>query len=218
MIGLFGVGLLHNFGIHKMDQIVEIFYSFHSPYCYFAMDRLWQIGQKFDVRAIWQPYSSKLAGQGYQGNMPEEMASYIREDSVRLAKKFGLPLVVRADWPNNEFDADKSIRGALVASDMGILYEYNIKMFHRWWGEGEDPNEQSFFIELCDDLDIDPNEFSGKMNSSDVRERVRGCFKRGKKLGVFDVPTIIINEERFQGMERIEVAEEKLTEMGLKKG
>ncbi|MCC6932408.1 MAG: DsbA family protein [Deltaproteobacteria bacterium] len=200
-----------------MDQIVEIFYSFHSPYCYFAIDRLWQIGQKFDARVIWQPYSSKLAGQGYQGNMPEEMASYVREDSVRLAKKLGLRLVLRADWPQNEFDADKSIRGALVASDMNILYEYNIKMFQRWWAEGEDPNEQSFLVELCDDLDIDPNEFSGKMNSSDVRERVRGCFKRGKKLGVFDVPTIIIGEERFHGMERIEAAEERLTEMGLRK-
>lgn len=200
-----------------MDQIVEIFYSFQSPYCYLALDRLSQISQNFDVRVLWQPYSAKAAGQGFQSNISEEEISYTREDIVRLAKKMDLPLVLRSDWPQNEFDPDRSIRGALVASDLGILYEYNIKMFHRWWGEGEDPNEQSFLVELCDDLDIDPNEFSGRMNSSDIRERVRGTYKRGKKLGVFEVPMIVIGEERFFGLERITAAEERLTELHLRK-
>ena len=200
-----------------MDQIVEIFYSFQSPYCYVALDRLSQISQNFDVRVLWQPYSAKAAGQGFQNNVSEEEISYIREDVVRLAKKMDLPMVLRSDWPQNEFDPDRSIRGALVAADLGILYEYNIKMFHRWWGEGEDPNEQSFLIELCDDLDIDPNEFSGRMNSSDIRERVRGTYKRGKKLGVFEVPMIIIGEERFFGLERVTAAEERLTELNLRK-
>jgi 2-hydroxychromene-2-carboxylate isomerase len=83
-------------------------------------------------------------------------------------------------------------------------------MFHRWWGEGEDPNDQSFFIELCDDLDIDPNEFSGRINTADTRERVRGIYRRGRKLQVFDTPTIIIGEERFFGMDRIQQVEDKL--------
>ena len=202
----------------NMDQIVEIFYSFQSPYCYLALDRLSQISEKFDVRVLWQPFSAKAAGQGAPTSQGEEQSSYVREDVVRLAKKMELPLVLRSDWPQNEFDPERSIRGALVASDLGILYEYNIKMFHRWWGEGQDPNEQSFLVELCDDLDIDPNEFSGRMNSSDVRERVRGTYKRGKKMAVFDVPMVVIGEERFLGLERIAAIEDRLTELGLRKG
>jgi 2-hydroxychromene-2-carboxylate isomerase len=202
-----------------MIQTIEIFYSFQCPYSYLAIDRLSQFEQKFDVKVLWQPYSAKAAGKNFQ-NAPisPERASYIKEDVTRVAKKMDMPLVINPEWPEKEPDPDKSIRGALIAGDMEIAVEYNIKMFHRWWGEGEDPNDQSFFVQLCDDLDIDMNEFAAMINTADTRERVRGIYKRGKKLQVFDTPTILIGEERFYGIDRIDAAEERLKELGMKKG
>ncbi|MDX1402201.1 MAG: DsbA family protein [Kiloniellales bacterium] len=199
-----------------MIQTVEIFYSFQCPYSYLAIDRLSQIDHRFDIKVLWQPYSAKATGKNFQSSpLPEDRASYIREDVVRLAKDIDMPLVMNGDWPEREFDPEKSIRGAVVASDLDVILEYNIKMFHRWWGEGLDPNDQNFFIELCEDLDIDPNEFSGRINTTDTRERVRGIYKRGRKLQVFDVPTIIIGEERFYGIDRIDAAEKRLEELGV---
>ncbi len=128
-----------------------------------------------------------------------------------------IPLIIPEEWPDAEFDADKSLRGALIAYDLNLGLEYNIKMFQRWWGEALDPNEQKFFIELCDDLDIDPNEFSGRLNSTDTKERIKGTYKRARKLGIFETPTILIGEERFVGIDRISNARAKLTELGLAK-
>lgn len=197
-----------------MIQTVEIFYSFQCPYSYLAIDRLCQLESKFDIKVLWQPYSAKASGKNFQSaSIPSDKVSYIKQDIPRLAKAMEMPLNMKEDWPESEPDPERSIRGAVVASDLDIIMEYNIKMFHRWWGEGEDPNEQDFFIELCDDLDLDPNEFSGRINTTDTRERVRGIFKRGKKLQVFDTPTIVIGEERFQGIDRIEMAEDRLREM-----
>ena len=200
-----------------MSHIVEIFYSFQSPYCYLSLDRLSKLGEKFDIDVLWQPLTVKSSSIG-NSTMSEQQVSYIKEDAVRLSKKCNLPLNFCDNWPYTEFDAEKSIRGALVASDFGILYEYNIKMFQRWWDTAADPNEQSFLVELCDDLDIDPNEYSGKINSADVRDRIRGLVKRSRTLGVFDVPMILIDKERFYGIEGITSAEEKLTALGLRKG
>ena len=201
-----------------MIQTVEIFYSFQCPYSYLAIDRLCQFEDKFEAKVLWQPFSAKATGKNFQNSIfPPDRASYIREDVVRLAKKMEMPLVMKGDWPDEEFDPERSIRGAVVASDLEIILEYNIKMFHRCWGEGEDPNDQSFFIELCDDLDIDPNEFSGRINTTDTRERVRGIYKRGRKLQVFDTPTILIGEERFYGIDRIAAAEERLRELEIGK-
>jgi 2-hydroxychromene-2-carboxylate isomerase len=202
-----------------MIQTVEIFYSFESPYSYLANDNLAQLEDKYEVRVLWHPYSARAAGQNFQApSMHSTQVSYVKEDVVRLAKKMEMPLVMRGDWPEHQFDPERSIRGALVASDLNILYEYNIKMFQRWWGEAEDPNDQSFLIELCDDLDIDPNEFSGRMNTSDIRERVRGNFKRGQKLGIFDVPMVLVGEERFFGFDRLCAVEERLSELNLQRG
>ncbi len=201
-----------------MVQTIEIFYSFQCPYSYLALDRLSQLEAKFDVQVLWQPYSAKAAGQNFQSHPQSgERSSYIREDAVRLARASGMPLVMRNDWPEKEFDPEKSTRGAVVASDLEIILEYNIKMFQRWWGEGADPNEQSFFIQLCDDLDVDPNEFAGRISTTDTRERVRGIYKRGRKLQIFDTPMIVIGEERFFGIDRIDAAEQRLTELGVKK-
>jgi 2-hydroxychromene-2-carboxylate isomerase len=201
-----------------MIQTIEIFYSFQCPYSYLAIDRLSEIQNKFDIRVLWQPFSAKASGQNFQSTpISSDRASYIREDVVRLAKQMEIPLVMHTDWPEGAFDPERSIRGAVVAGDLDLQLEYNIKMFQRWWGDAEDPNDQSFFIELSDDLDIDPNEFAGRISTTDTRERVRGIYKRGKKLGVFDTPTIIIDEERFVGIDRIAAAEEKLTELGLTK-
>ena len=205
-----------------MINTVEIFYSFESPYSYLAIDQLARLEEEYDARVLWHPYSARAAGQGYQttpfsGPSASSYAGYVREDIVRLAKKLDLPLVLRQDWPEQQFDPERSVRGALVAQDEGVLYEYNIKMFHRWWGEAQDPNDPTFLAELCDDLDIDSHKFTSRINTSDVRERVRGIFKRGQKLGIFDVPMIMIGEERFFGPDRISFVHDRLTELGLKK-
>lgn len=200
-----------------MLQTVEIFYSFDCPYSYLAIDRLSQIESTFDVKVLWQPYSPRSAGKNFQSgsNISQDKLSYIREDATRLAKQMEMPLVFREEWPEQDFDAEKSTRGALVASDRESTLEFNIKVFHRWWGEGEDPNDQSFFIELCDDLDVDANEFAGRINSSEIRERLRGVVRRGRKLQIFETPTIVINEERFVGIDRINQAIDKLKELKL---
>lgn len=201
-----------------MIQTVEIFYSFECPYSYLAIDKLSQLENKFDVQVLWQPFSQKASGKGFTHNsMPTERSSYIREDVVRLARAMEMPLVVRGEWPETDFDPDRSIRGAIIAADLGLSLEYNIKMFDRWWGKGEDPNDQAYFLELCEDLDVDAHEFASKMSTTDTRERVRGIYKRGKKLGVYETPTVIIGEERFLGLDRLHFVEERLTELGTRK-
>lgn len=201
-----------------MIQTIEIFYSFQCPYSYLAIDRLSQLENRYDIRALWQPYSPKAAGQSFQPfGQNSERSSYIREDVIRLAKEMEMPLVMKSDWPEKEFDPEKSTRGAIIATDLDLVLEYNIKMFDRWWGVGEDPNDQSFFIELCDDLDLDPNEFAGRMSSSDTRERVRGVYKRARKLQIFDTPMVVVGEERFFGLDRIPAVEARLEELGVKK-
>ena len=201
-----------------MIQTIEIFYSFQCPYSYLAIDRLSQLESNYDIKVLWQPYSAQAAGQSTNQHIFPEKASYIREDVVRLAKAMEMPLVMKSSWPEEPFDAEKSTRGAIVSGDLDLTFDYNIKMFHRWWGEGEEPNDQSFFVELCDDLDVDPNEFAGRISTTDTRERVRGVYKRGRKLGIFETPTIVIGEERFAGLDRIAHAEDRLAELGVKKG
>jgi 2-hydroxychromene-2-carboxylate isomerase len=202
-----------------MTVNVEIFYSFQSPYSYLALDPLYEIQDKYDVDLLWQPFSAKASGNPVpqMGVLPDKL-SYLYEDTKRIAADRGLALTYPDTWPEVEFDPARITRGALIANDLGVLMEYNVKVFDKWWGLGENPNEDTFMTELCEDLDIDLGDFLSKVSSSDTRERVKGLYKRGRKLGVFDTPTFVFESgERIVGYDKIPYLAERLDQLGLKK-
>jgi 2-hydroxychromene-2-carboxylate isomerase len=201
-----------------MTLTIEVFYSFQSPYSYLALDQIYALESDYDVDLLWQPFSAKAAGQPITPTpvIPEKL-SYLFEDTKRFADELGLPLKFPEGWPEGEFDPGRATRGAIVAGDMGVLMEYNIKMFNKWWGLGENPNDEAFTTQLCEDLDIDLGEFLSKVSSSDTRERVKGIYKRGKKFDVFDTPTFVIDKERFVGIDKIPFLRARLKKLGLER-
>jgi len=197
-----------------MTTTIEIYYSFQNPYSYLALDSLYQLVKDFEFEFLWQPFSARASGQQTPvAQVIPEKLSYLFEDTKRYAEDHSLPLVYPDEWPQNEFDPGRVTRGAVVASDMDVLMEYNYKVFHKCWGIGENPNSDEFMSELCDDLDIDLGEFLSKVSASDTRERVKGIYKRGKKLGVFDTPTVVIGNDRYVGLDKIHVVREKLVKL-----
>lgn len=201
-----------------MSTNVEVFYSFQSPYSYLALEAIYDVEKKFDVELLWQPFSAKASGQQITAaSVNPDKLSYLFEDTKRYADEHSIPMEYPATWPEVEYDPGRVTRGAIVANDMGILLEYNFKVFHRWWGEGQDPNDEDFLNELCDELDVDLGEFLSKLSNSDTRERVKGVFKRGRKLGIFDTPTFVIDKERIVGIDKIPYLENRLTSLGLAK-
>jgi len=201
-----------------MSLNLEVFYSYQSPYSYLALESIYNIAAKFDVELLWQPFSAKASGHTVTPApvIPEKL-SYLFEDTTRIATDLKIPLVYPEGWPEGEFDPGRVTRGALVASDLGVLMEYNYKVFHKWWGLGENPNDETFTNELCEELDIDIGEFLSKLSSSDTRERVKGIYKRGRKLDVFDTPTFLIEKERFVGIDKIPSLCQRLEKLGLMK-
>ncbi|MCB0338786.1 MAG: DsbA family protein [Bdellovibrionales bacterium] len=197
---------------------IEVFYSFQNPYSHLALDSIYSLENTYDIQLLWQPFSAKAAGQQVQPYpvIPEKLM-YLFEDTKRFAKDHNIPLTYPEAWPETEFDPTRVTRGALIANDMGILMEYNYKVFQKWWGLGENPNDPDFMTDLCDELDIDPGDFLSKISSSDTRERVKGLYRRGKKLGVFDTPTFIIDGEKYVGIDKIHSIAERLDKMGLRK-
>lgn len=202
-----------------MPLSVEVYYSFQSPYAYLALESVYDLAEQYDIELLWQPFSARAAGQQLPPSsiIPDKL-SYLFEDTLRFAKEANMPLTYPEGWPENEFDPGRVTRGALVAADMEILKEYNYKVFHRWWGLGENPNDENFMNELCDELDINLGDFLSKLSSSDTRERVKGIYKRGRKVGVFDTPTFVIDTERFFGIDKVAYLRARFEKMGLRRG
>ena len=202
-----------------MTKSIEFFYSYQSPYSYVALDLLYDIQDNCDVEVLWQPFSAKASGQQMPttGIIPDKL-TYLFEDTRRFAEELAVPLQFAENWPENEFDPSRVTRGALIANDLGVLKEYNYKVFDKWWGRAENVNDENFMTELCEELDIDLGDFLSKISSSDTRERVKGVYKRGRKLGVYDTPTLLIDgKERLVGIDKIPYLAKRLETEGLRR-
>ncbi len=199
-------------------MIIEVFYSFQNPFCHLALDEIYNLEKNYNVELIWQPFSAKSAGQAVNAvSINPDKLSYMIEDVKRYAKGHNISLKLPESWPNEEFDATRITRGAIVAKDMGFLMEYNYKVLDYCWGQGENPNTEEFWAELCEEMDVEIGEFISKISSSDTREKIKGIYSRGKNFGVFDTPTFVINKERFVGLDKIYSIKEFLEKSGLKK-
>ncbi len=201
-----------------MALTIEVFYSFQSPYSYLALEETYDLEDSYDISLLWQVYSAKASGEQVPAYpvVPEKLM-YLFEDCNRYAKDHNVPIAFPETWPETEFDPTRVSRGAVIAADLGVQKEYLFKVFHHIWGLGLDPNEQDFLNELCEDLDVDVGDFLSKISSSDTRERVKGLYKRGRKLSVFDTPTFVIDNERFVGLDKLPLLREKFSKLGLKK-
>jgi 2-hydroxychromene-2-carboxylate isomerase len=201
-----------------MTLTIEAYYSFQNPYCYLALDQMYDLAENFDIEVLWQPFSAKASGETVTPApiVPDKL-SYLFEDTKRFALDNNIPLQYPEGWPENEYDPGRVTRGAIVARDMGIGKEYTYKVFYKWWGLGENPNDQNFMNELCDELDVDLGDFLSKVSSSDTRERIKGIYKRGRKLGIFDTPSFLIDKERIYGMDKISQLKDRFIKMGLAK-
>lgn len=198
-----------------MTVSIEVFYSFQSPYSYLALESIYELEKNFDIELLWQPFSAKASGQQVPAaSVYPDKLSYLYEDTKRYAEDGNLPLVFPETWPQEEYDPGRVTRGAIVAHDLGFLMEYNYKVSYHWWGLGQNPNDDNFLSELCDELDVDLGEFLSKVSNSDTRERVKGIYKRGRTLGVFDTPTLVVDKERFFGIGKIPYLAERLRKQG----
>lgn len=75
-----------------MPLSIELFWSFRSPYCYLALDRLLALkrdhGVEIWVRHVWP---GAMRRQGYFGHLDGNYPAYQKHDAERMAAYLGIP-------------------------------------------------------------------------------------------------------------------------------
>ncbi len=75
-----------------MKYSVDVFWSFRSPYCYFALDRLLEIHRREDATIIIRPvYPMAIRDADFFKRTNPQYRAYHTLDSKRIAEFLGLP-------------------------------------------------------------------------------------------------------------------------------
>ena len=195
-------------------QGVSIYIDFKSPYAYLAKDPAEALARDLGATLDWLPYILDIpsflgsARLDKQGNVVEEnrnahqwrRVKYSYMDCRRQAHKRGL--VIRGT--QKIWDSTLAATGLLYAKRQGesVRRRYTDLTFERFWKRELDIEDTATIASVLREAGADAAGFAAYATEDGPRE-VSRISRDAEAMGVFGVPSFVIDGELFWGNEHL---------------
>lgn len=196
------------------ERVVTVYTDYKSPYAFLAKDPTHELARDFPVRLDWLPYVLDIpsflgsARLDAQGRVIEEnrnahqwrRVKYSYMDCRRQARKRGL--VIRG--PQKIWDSTLAAAGLLYAKRQGdeVLRRYNDIVFERFWKRELDIEDPAVIAGVLAEAGADAAGFAAYAAEAGPRE-VDRISREAEEMGIFGVPTFVVDGEQFWGREHL---------------
>lgn len=182
---------------------IEFFYDIVSPYSYIAATQLKQFDGKAEV--VWRPFLLggvfKATGNSGPAFSVAAKMPYMFKDLQRLARHFGIPLTMPANFPV----LTVTVQRVLCAASDAERAALSLKLFHAYWGEGRNVTDEALLTELVG------AELMAKTQDEAVKNQLKDNTYEAVERGAFGAPTFFVGDEMFFGEDRLFLMHELLT-------
>ncbi len=193
-----------------MTKSVEFLFDFGSPTTFLAYKQLPKIAARHGARIVWTPILLgavfKATGNASPAMIPSK-AKYMNTDMARFSKKYGVVLNMNAHFPVNTLPL---MRGAVAYQQTPQFDIYVNAMFDAMWSHPRNLNDQHEIAHVLHDIGIKPDDFLGRIERAEVKEKLKSNTEGAVARGVFGAPTFFVNGEMFFGQDRLDFVEEAL--------
>lgn len=202
------------------------YFDYKSPYAYLAQADTFQLQDDYDVEIDWLPYTLDIpsylgaAKVDATGKVLEESRNahqwrrvkYSYMDCRREANRRGL--VIRGT--QKIFDSSIAHIGLLYAKKHGDFRRYHNTVYERFWRRELDIENLEVVQKVLSEVGIDASSFLVYLQGEGRQEHDR-LRNAAEEMGVFGVPSYVVNGELFWGNERLARVQEKLEQEGLRR-
>ncbi len=194
-------------------RTVTVYTDYKSPYAYLAKDMAYELARDFPVRLEWLPYILDIpsylgsAEVDDSGQVLEESRNahqwrrvrYSYMDCRRQARKRGL--VIRGT--QKIWDSSLAASGMLYAKRQGdaVFERYHDMVFMRFWRRGLDIERVDVIEATLTEAGADASAFAGYADEG--RAEVAAISRAAEAMGVFGVPTFVVDGEIYWGREHL---------------
>ena len=193
------------------EKEVIVYTDYKSPYAFIAKDPAYELEDQFDIRLKWLPYTLNIPT--YLGSVEGRdehqwrRVRYAYMDARRVAKRAGLTLY----GTKKIYDSSLANIGLLYADRAGVLRPYNDMVFERFWKHELEIEDRQAIRSVLDEAGAKTEDFFEYLDGEGRREHDR-LREEAHEMGVFGVPTFVLDGELFWGGERIDMLKERLSE------
>jgi len=206
-----------------MSTTIVTYTDYKSPYAYLAKDMTYALERDFDVEVDWRPLTLDIpsylgaAKVDELGNVVAENRNahqwrrvrYSYMDCRRQANELGLTI----RGPRKIFDSSIAAVGLLFAKKQGVFRAYNDETFEKFWKRELDIEDPAEVAGVLAEVGADASVFSNYLEDEGKSELDRLRLE-AEELGVFGVPTFVLDGELFWGREHLPMIRRRLGREG----
>lgn len=213
-----------------MTLRADLFWSFRSPYSYLATRRYVELTERYDLEiALRQVYPLAVRDRTFFKRNPPNWMRYTMTDVARLAAFYGIPIApprpdpIVQDLATGEVAEEQPhifplVRMGQVAARRGKGLAYADTVSRLIWGGVEGWNEGDHLRQAAVSVGLDHDELAQEAaeEADALDAEVDANREELEASGHWGVPTLVFNGEPFFGQDRIELAEWRMKQAGLK--
>ena len=213
-----------------MTQIVDVFWSFRSPYSYLVTPDLLRLRSDFDVVVRLRPVLpiALRAKTTIFDAADKKRPRYIVMDARRRAEFLGLPFI----WPSPDpviqdretFEVPdhqpriwRLMGLGVEAEQRGKGIDFAHAVAARIWNGEPDWDQGDDLANAARSVGLDLADMESAISDADTKAVVELNHQKLEEAGHWGVPTMVFNGEPFFGQDRIDTLRWRLENVGLSK-
>jgi 2-hydroxychromene-2-carboxylate isomerase len=191
---------------------VIIYFDYYSPYAYFVSTAFDRIATRYSLTAEWRPLDAVQLLRLAEGDIySPAKRRYVNHDVFRCADYYATPIALPSPWPIN---ARPALAASLVAQEAGIFEPFRKAVFNAAWAQQRDIADTAVLAECVAQAGGDADQILRRAGDARYAQAIVQHTERAAAEGVFGVPLMIYDDERFFGRDRLAMLEWRLQRPG----
>jgi 2-hydroxychromene-2-carboxylate isomerase len=184
---------------------IEFYFDFSSPYGFLAARVIDEKAAEWGREVVWKPYLMGVVMKETQ--VPPLLTipvkgEYAYRDVLRHCRYYGIEGKLPEQFPFISVAAARAFY-ALVDEEPETAKRLAQALFARAFIEGRSIAKPEEVLAVAEGLGLDRAGLAERMNSPEVKERLRQEVEASLKKGVFGSPFFIVDGEPFWGHDRL---------------
>jgi 2-hydroxychromene-2-carboxylate isomerase len=190
-------------------QRVDVYFDFVSPYPWLASHQLSELRGPL-AKFCFVPVLFAALLDHHSNMGPAEIPAkrrYTIQDTQRWAVHLGLKFT---SPPAHPFNPLKPLRVTSAIDNDDLREVLAAGLLDAAWSEGRDITSDSVISQIADGIGFNGQELLAKARTNEIKERLRRQTERAIQVGVFGVPSFVVDGEIFWGNDRLPLLNEYL--------
>jgi len=189
-----------------------LFTDYKSPYAFLAKDPAFALADELGIALIIRPFTLDIPNAF--GNLDVRTEAqwrkvrYLYQDARRFANKRGLRIL----GPQKIFDSTIAAIGLLYAQREGCFRAYHDDVFRRFFRRVLDIEQPNLIMAALAQAGANTDGFADYL-AGEGRDALNESNADGLGLGLFGVPSFVVDGELFWGHDRLDFVRERLIEL-----